>query len=65
MALTPSPFGRQLDPVTVIVTGGLQADRVHWRNKINAYLSNQACVTNTFSIGDTEIIRVHPDANND
>lgn len=63
--MNDEPFGRQLKPVHVIITGGDPEDHAHWANKIVGYLNNQPCVTHRGTDGTKELIRIHPDANND
>jgi hypothetical protein len=59
------PFGRQLKPVQVLIRGGDREDRLYWRTKIKGYLEHQPCVTVNDHDDRTEILNIHPDANND
>lgn len=60
------PFGRQLLPVTVSITGGHDEDRSYWQQRLTAWLNHQPCVTSSVDVpGPVRAFRIHPDANND
>lgn len=59
------PFGRQLKPVLVSITGGEAVDRHYWQSRIASFLSHQPCVTRGYGTPTHEFIAINPDANND
>lgn len=60
------PFGRQLQPVRVVISGGEKIDRSYWAGKLRAMLNHQSCDTNhLLNSVDTEAFTIYPDANND
>lgn len=60
------PFGRQLQPVRVVITGGEQIDREHWAQRIRGWLENQPCCTNHLAASVNAVaFTIYPDANND
>lgn len=64
--MSSEPFGRQLLPVKVEVTGGEKVDREHWAGRLRSWLNNQPCAVNhTTTKVDTEAFMIYPDANND
>lgn len=63
--MSDEPFGRQLKPVLVAITGGEAEDRRYWQSRIAAFLSHQPCVTIGSGTPTHEFIRINPDVNND
>lgn len=59
------PFGRQLKPVTVTISGGDPEDRDYWQSNINSYLQHRPCVTLLAKTASNVSIGIFPDANND
>lgn len=64
--MNDEPFGRQLKPVVVNITGGDSEDRDYWTDKICRYLYNQPCLIDPIKLtGTARAFRINPDANND
>lgn len=59
-------FGRQLEPVLVIVTGDNKIDREYWAGRLRAFLEHQPCMVQTNPSPDfVSSFRIYPNANND
>lgn len=65
--MSKEPFGRQLKPVKIRITGGEDIDRSYWCNRIQSMLSNQAsCAVHTQAPSAGEhSFDLYPDANNE
>lgn len=65
--MSDEPFGRQLQPVRVIIEGREKIDREHWAWRLRGWLDHAtACATNHLPLGpDREAFTIYPDANND
>lgn len=63
--MSDEPFGRQLKPVIVTLSGGDEVDRLYWKRRLRGWLEHQPCVTDGFTSFDTDGFRIYPDANND
>lgn len=60
-------FGRQLQPVRVIITSEDPIDRRYWAERIRSWLDNAmpCCTNHLITKVDEEAFTIYPDANND
>jgi len=63
--MSDEPFGRQLKPVHIQITGGDAEDREHWMQTIKRFLISQPCDFDATSNTSTKFLTIYPDANND
>lgn len=65
--MSNEPFGRQLQPVRVVVSGGEKIDRSYWAGRMRNMLDNRCscCTNHLITKVDEEAFTIYPDANND
>lgn len=63
--MSDEPFGRQLRPVKIEISGGEDIDQRHWAGRLTAWLNHQPCATMRHREPNKEVVMIYPDANND